>query len=173
MLARFREQVGSAGVFAAPSRTEMQCTQGVVVPQPQVVEAYDVSQGSCWHDGLNRSIPAAALGSHTTDLIRREAEENSLRITGMQPNKGRGLETLTARRDGDIACDASALFWDDLGEPASVCQASGQRSLWRSHCPDRQGEARLGRCVPACSALRRYSTEGKLHLGVRPKQRLQ
>ena len=28
-------------------------------------------------------------------------------------NKGRGLETLTYRMEGDIVCGASALFWDE------------------------------------------------------------
>ena len=111
--ARIGEEVGGAGVSAAPSKKEAQCILGVVVEQPQVIEAYDVHQGACWHDGLNRSIPVDVLGKHATDLIRCEADANGLRITGVQPNKGRGLETLTARRDGDVICGASALFWDD------------------------------------------------------------
>ena len=111
--AMIQEEVGGASVSAAPSKREVQCISGVVVMQPQVIEAYDVSQGMCWHDGLNRSIPVDVLGTHTTDLIRREAEANLLRITGVQTNKGRGLETLTAKRDGDIICGASALFWDE------------------------------------------------------------
>ena len=78
-----------------------------------MITAYDVSQGLNWHDGLNRSIPPDALGNHIVDLYRREADEHNLRITSVQPDKGRGLETLTYRSDGDIVCGASALFWDD------------------------------------------------------------
>ena len=35
-----------------------------------------------------------------------------MRFNG-QADAGRGLETLTHRRDGDIVCGASALFWDE------------------------------------------------------------
>ena len=78
-----------------------------------MIEAYDVSQGPNWHDGLGRSIPADAMASQSVVLIRQEAEQNNLRITSVQADAGRGLETLTHRRDGDIVCGASALFWDE------------------------------------------------------------
>ena len=81
--------------------------------ESQVMEAYDVSQGPNWHDGLGRSIPADAMASQSVVLIRQEAEQNNLRITSVQADTGRGLETLIHRRDGDIVCGASALFWDE------------------------------------------------------------
>jgi hypothetical protein len=77
--------------------------------EEQIVEAYDVSQGCEWHDGLNRILPSLTASSQKQ--VRAESESNGLRITG-QTDIGRGLETLSARREGDILCNASALFFD-------------------------------------------------------------
>ena len=120
LLRIFRRRDGDAGVSAGvsaaapPSKGQaLQCIQNVIVRESPVMEAYDVSQGPNWHDGLGRSIPADAMSSQTVSLIREEAEQHSLRITGVQADKGRGLETISSRSDGDTVCVASALFWDD------------------------------------------------------------
>ena len=112
MKASVEQAVGSAGVSAASPSQTLQCIQAAALPSELGIEAYDVSQGSGWHDGLNRSIPSDVLKSNATSLIRLEAEANQLRITGVQEAKGRSLETLKSRRDGDIVCGASALYWD-------------------------------------------------------------
>lgn len=60
---------------------------------------------------------------------RREADDHSLRITSVQPDKGRGSETLTYRSDGDIVCGASALFWDDWDGPHAWVKLPGNARL--------------------------------------------
>ena len=92
------------------------------------LEAYDLSQGSAWNEGLNRVVLASMLvrGSHA--LVRREAEEFSLRLSAIVPGKGRGLEALKATREGEVVCNATALFfdsWDALASLLGDPQCSG------------------------------------------------
>ena len=91
----------------------------------QVVEAYDVSQGIVWHDGLNRILQS--LTSSSQKQVRTESESDGLRITG-QTDIGRGLETLTAKREGEILCNASALFFDTHSDLVSLlCHPGNER----------------------------------------------
>ena len=43
----------------------MACVSLVLVCPAKVIEAYDVSQGSAWHDGLNRCIPGEVLAANS------------------------------------------------------------------------------------------------------------
>ena len=52
-----------------------------------------------------------------------------MRISGIQEDTGRGLDTLVAKRDGDIVCGASALFWDDWGGLVTFLDAPGNAPL--------------------------------------------
>ena len=108
------------------SEKPCQCIAGVILTaSEQVIEAYDVTQGTGWHDGLNRSIPAELLAASSAKLIRQEAAANNLRVTGVQPEKGRSLETMVSKRDGDIVCAASALYWDSWDGLLSFLRTPG------------------------------------------------
>jgi hypothetical protein len=89
-----------------------------------VVEAYDVSQGVEWHDGLNRVVPSVLLIPNSQTQVRLECDQNALRITG-HTDKGRSLETQRARRDGEIVCSASALFFDSFDDLVSLLRLPG------------------------------------------------
>ncbi len=80
--------------------------------EAQIIEAYDVSQGSQWCDGLNLAIPGDTVLPSSQALVRVEAEKYNLRISAPLGEKGRGLETLIPKRDGEVVCKASALFFD-------------------------------------------------------------
>lgn len=92
--------------------------------ESQLVEAYDVVQGSEWNDGVNRSVPPQVLVPGSQALVRKEAELHQVRVTSVLPDKGRGIETIVAKREGEVVCDASALFFDDYDTVMAVITAN-------------------------------------------------
>lgn len=91
----------------------LQTIQATIVGE-QLVEAYDIMQGTEWQNGINRAVPTKLLVPGSQGLVRKEAEKFQLRVTAAHAdNKGRGLELTTSRRDGELVCSASALFFDD------------------------------------------------------------
>ena len=70
-------------------------------------------------------------------LVRREAEEFGPRLSELVLGEGRGLEVLKPVREGEVVCDAAALFFDSwdvmaslLGSPsAAVSQFACARSV--------------------------------------------
>jgi hypothetical protein len=77
LTAVIRTALGGAGApVTVPQAPEKLCQfiEGVVLTSRlQVIEAYEVSQGSSWHDGLNRSIPGDAVATNSARLIGQEA----------------------------------------------------------------------------------------------------
>jgi hypothetical protein len=105
---------------------DCQCIEGQIKPDVvgRVVVAYDISQGVEWHDGLNRVVPSVLLIPNSHTMVHLECDQNALRITG-HTDKGRSLETQRARRDGEIVCSASALFFDSFDDLVSLLRLPG------------------------------------------------
>jgi hypothetical protein len=112
------------------THSESQCrffiAASIKKAEEQIVEAYDVSQGIWWHDGLNRILPS--LVSSSQKQVRTEIESTGLRITG-HSDIGRGLETLIARRHGEIVCNASALFFDTHADLQELLRIPGNEQF--------------------------------------------
>ena len=108
------------------SEEDCQCIEGTIKSDVvgHVMEAYDVSQGLEWHDGLNRVVPSVLLIPNSQTQVHLECDQNALRITG-HTDKGRSLETQRARRDGEIVCSASALFFDSFADLVSLLRLPG------------------------------------------------
>lgn len=110
----------TASLACAPGVSQ-ECTTGrlrqtiqATLVGEQLVEAYDIMQGDDWQHGINRVVPSKLLLPGSQGLVRKEAEKYNLRVTAAHAdNKGRGLELTTSRRDGELVCSASALFFDD------------------------------------------------------------
>ena len=84
---------------------------GAVVGDQQVLEAYDVSTGAEWVDGINKCLSGDALDACAGRLVAEQLDKLELKITHMDPTTGRGLETTKFMRDGDTF-PASSLFFD-------------------------------------------------------------
>lgn len=92
--------------------------------EEQVIEAYDVVQGGEWNDGVNRSIPKQIIDPGSQAFVRKEADIHQLRVTPVVPDKGRGIETVVSKREGEIVCEASALFFDDFDVVMGLIKAN-------------------------------------------------
>ena len=103
-----------------------ECIQAAVerIADGQLIEAYDMVQGDGWNEGINRAVPAQIMIPGSQGLVRKEAEQFSLRVTNANAQTGRGLETVVARRDGEKVCTASALFFDDWNTLLATVRAN-------------------------------------------------
>ena len=78
----------------------------------QDIEAYDVSPGQSWRDGLNlNQLAGEAFNSQASRLVGSQLETYGLAISAVDAKSGRGLEASRLLRDGE-AVPASALFFD-------------------------------------------------------------
>ena len=88
-----------------------------------VLEAYDVSPGSLWRDGLNLSkLFGEAFNSQASRLVATQLETHGLAISAVDAKSGRGLEAARLFRDGE-SLPASALFFD----------AEAMLKMWLEH----------------------------------------
>ena len=77
-----------------------------------VLEAYDVSPGQSWRDGLNlNQLAGEAFNAQASRLVGSQLETHGLAISAVDTKSGRGLEASRLLRDGE-ALPASALFFD-------------------------------------------------------------
>lgn len=76
------------------------------------VEAYDVTPGPLWRDGLNLSASGDTLAQACARLLQEQLDEDGLTLSPVDSASGRGLESGRAFREGECVC-ASALFWDE------------------------------------------------------------
>ena len=60
-------------------------------PSAQVLEAFDVSKGDAWFDGLNAFCSPAELNRLVHSLLHSELESGDLNLTEARPRFGRGL----------------------------------------------------------------------------------
>ena len=79
----------------------------------QLLEAHECQQGSAWHDGLNRIMPAAVLDSHSQKLAVIELEKYGLTNVTCQSGGGRTLKTDKGLAPSALVCPASSLWFDD------------------------------------------------------------
>ena len=80
-----------------------------------VLEAYDVSTGELWRDGLNLTqLHGEAFNQQAARLVGSQMEQYSLAISAVNAKFGRGLDASKMFRDGE-AVPASALFFDTEG----------------------------------------------------------
>ena len=80
-----------------------------------VLEAYDVSTGDLWRDGLNLTqVHGEAFNQQAARLVGSQLEHYNLALSAVDTKSGRGLESAKMFRDGE-ALPASALFFDTEG----------------------------------------------------------
>jgi hypothetical protein len=81
----------------------------------QVVTAFDVNTGPEWFDGLNKSTwEGEKLSAVCKDLVCMEIDGGGFRITPMRPDRGVGVLTPHAFRDGDKIMKLSCLWFDKV-----------------------------------------------------------
>ena len=90
---------------------ESRCIPAKVVG-PQTMEAFDVSQGPLWNDGLNKMPPAAPLSKEVANLVASELDKFNLSLSHAHETRGRGLMTRTHVAEGEMVCSVSSLFYD-------------------------------------------------------------
>ena len=97
---------------AAPAGLPGVIQLSAALSQQDVLEAYDVSPGSLWRDGLNlNKLFGEAFNSQASRLVASQLETHGLAISAIDAKSGRGLEAARLLRDGE-ALPASALFFD-------------------------------------------------------------
>jgi hypothetical protein len=96
---------------------------------PQILEAYDVSQGALWNDGLNKMPPAGPLSRESAGLLAQELEQYSLSVTTVHETRGRGIVSLRHVAEGEVVCKASCLFYDSLHVLKSFLAMPGNDAL--------------------------------------------
>ena len=88
------------------------------LPEPaegeQLLEAHECQQGSAWHDGLNRAMPAVVLDSLSQKLTANELESYGLSDVACQSGGGRTLKTNKALAPGALVCLASSLWFSHV-----------------------------------------------------------
>ena len=86
----------------------------------QVVEAYDCSHGSAWHDGLNVDFLSKVVGPQSDNLTAAEHDQYGLSL-----NEDHKLVTNKSVPDGGIACTVSSAFFDGWGALESFLKLPG------------------------------------------------
>ena len=107
---------------ASPANS-LQCLRLTVPDGPQLLEAHECQQGDAWNDGLNHMVPAAALDAQSAKLCVSEQEQFNLTIIGSGAD--RNLVTVKGLAPGAVACNVSALFYDDWGALQSFLSLPG------------------------------------------------
>ena len=94
----------------------------------QLLEAHECQQGSAWHDGLNRIMPAAVLDSQSQKLTVIELEKYGLTNVACQSGGGRTLKTDKGLAPGALVCPASSLWFDDWNALQTFLSLPGNTS---------------------------------------------
>ena len=118
--------MGDGGVSAPAPFQEIVAKLAAGSANSQAVEAFDITNGTAWHDGLNFALSGPAFARSGAQLVRDELEAHNLRVSPMVPEQGRGLEsTLPHLAEESVVCPATALFFDDKSLVLAFLRAPG------------------------------------------------
>ena len=96
------------------TRSDLQIIEGPTVPADvQVVEAYDISRGNQWFEGLNRMFAGADLHRLIHSLLRKELDEHNFVLIEPRSTYGRGLSSTAFIPEGEHVCTATCLWFDN------------------------------------------------------------
>jgi hypothetical protein len=118
----FAQEAPTAEADSKPWKS-FESLAGVVMGE-QVVEAYDVSSGGQWNDGLNIGVGGDAMAAAAAHLVAEQLEAGLVALTAVDVTSGRCLEARALFRDGE-SLPASALFWDEEAELESWMRQAG------------------------------------------------
>ena len=83
--------------------------------QDGALEAFDVSKGDHWADGINREFEPATLLKLMNPLLNQELDSTNLALEAPRQGIGRGLRNNMWMGEGETICDATCLWFDSQG----------------------------------------------------------
>ena len=87
----------------------------VVAAEDQVLEAFDVSKGDHWADGINRDFEPDTFLKLMNPLLHSELDSTNLALELVRQGLGRGLRSNKWIGEGETICNATCLWFDSLG----------------------------------------------------------
>ena len=82
---------------------------------PQVISIYDVSTNGGWYDGLNSAVwDETQLLDSDKKLVSDVLDKTGFQITPAREDRGRGILTPQAYREGDTIANLPCLWFDQV-----------------------------------------------------------
>lgn len=79
--------------------------------EPQVIEAWDVTQGETWYEGLNLVLPAEQVANNMQTLFDSELQVAPLRVKAPEGQFGRGLVATRGLREAHGKSNGNVASW--------------------------------------------------------------